>query len=43
MGAYITLAGSRSRRSQPSTNLLKWGTRLAKRRVEFVNRSRVTR
>lgn len=43
MVAHIILAGSATRRSQPSTNLLKSGTRVANRRVELVNRSLVTR
>ena len=43
MVAYITLAGSTPRRSQPSTNLLKSGTRLVNRRVELGNRPLVTR
>jgi hypothetical protein len=43
MVAYITLAGSASRRSQPSMNLLKSGTRLGHRRVELVKRPLVTR
>ena len=43
MVAYITLAGSTPRRSQPSTNRLKSGTRLGHRRVELVKRPLVTR
>jgi hypothetical protein len=43
MVAHITLAGTTPPRSQPNTNLLKSGTRLANRRVELVKRPPVTR